>query len=110
MSQAKEGQQQAAKAKREARQAVLRQAEVVACTLAAAGGELASLLGNALHFDGLIIDEVPQLAMCGGTADNGLAVYVLRTAQKSCPCMAACRSRCRIRSHTSSASCGMQPQ
>ena len=31
---------------------------MVACTLAAAGGELASLLGNALHFDGLIIDEV----------------------------------------------------
>ena len=54
----KKGRQNASKAKREARLAVLGQAQVVGCTLSAAGGELASLLGNALHFDGLIIDEV----------------------------------------------------
>ena len=46
------------KAKLEARLAVLAQAEVVGCTLAAAGGELATLLNRSAHFDALIIDEV----------------------------------------------------
>lgn len=66
--QEKKGRQAVVKAKREARLAVLGQAQVVGCTLSAAGGELASLLGNALHFDGLIIDEVgcclPRPCMC----------------------------------------------
>ena len=38
--------------------AMLGQAQIVGCTLSAAGGELASLVGNAMLFDGLIIDEV----------------------------------------------------
>ena len=76
-AQAKGRQQQAAKAKRESRQAVLRQAEVVACTLAAAGGELASLLGNTLHFDGLIIDEVLP---CGGSVvvEFGSSIWLIK--------------------------------
>lgn len=42
---------------REVRQAVLLRAQVVACTLSAAGGELKSLLPPAAKFSALIIDE-----------------------------------------------------
>ena len=40
------------------RGAVLQRAQVVACTLSAAGGELAALLPPDAKFDALIVDEV----------------------------------------------------
>ena len=43
---------------RELRRAVLLRAQVVACTLSAAGGELKDLLPKDARFNALIIDEV----------------------------------------------------
>jgi superfamily I DNA and/or RNA helicase len=44
---------------RAARAAVIKEAEVVVCTLITSGGELLNLvLGEGLRFDALIIDEV----------------------------------------------------
>lgn len=59
----KEGNEAAHKAKRGVRQAVVKSAEVVACTLSSAGGDLLSLLKGAgsepgMLFNAIMIDEV----------------------------------------------------
>lgn len=61
--QVKEGNEAAHKAKRGVRQAVVKSAEVVACTLSSAGGDLLSLLKGAgsepgMLFNAIMIDEV----------------------------------------------------
>ena len=61
--QVKEGTEAAHKAKRGVRQAVVRVAEVVACTLSSAGGDLLSLVKGvgsepAMLFNAIMIDEV----------------------------------------------------
>lgn len=77
--QARAGREQVAQARREVRQAVVRQAEVVACTLSAAGGDLATLLASGPLFDLVVIDEVCLM----GRAGQGL-----------CASMWACTSVC----------------
>lgn len=62
--QVRKGNDQIAQARREVRQAVVRQAEVVACTLSAAGGDLAGLMAGGPLFDMVIVDEVPQPTLC----------------------------------------------
>ena len=47
--------------RREMRAAAVAQAEVVACTLSAAGGDLASLMPPGVGFDALICDEAAQV-------------------------------------------------
>ena len=59
----KEGNEAAHKAKRGVRQAVVRAAEVVACTLSSAGGDLLGLIKGAgadpsMLFNAIMIDEV----------------------------------------------------
>lgn len=59
----KEGNEAAHRAKRGVRQAVVRAAEVVACTLSSAGGDLLSLVKGAgadpsMLFNAIMIDEV----------------------------------------------------
>ena len=61
--QVKEGQEAAHKAKRGVRQAVVRCAEVVACTLSSAGGDLLGLVKGvgsdpSMLFNAIMIDEV----------------------------------------------------
>jgi len=61
--QVKEGNEAAHKAKRGVRQAVVRCAEVVACTLSSAGGDLLSLVKGvgsdpSMLFNAIMIDEV----------------------------------------------------
>jgi len=61
--QIKEGNEAAHKAKRGVRQAVVRCAEVVACTLSSAGGDLLSLVKGvgsdpSMLFNAIMIDEV----------------------------------------------------
>ena len=59
----KEGNEAAHKAKRGVRQAVVKAAEVVACTLSSAGGDLLGLVRGAgsepcMLFNAIMIDEV----------------------------------------------------
>lgn len=59
----KEGNEAAHKAKRGSRQAVVKAAEVVACTLSSAGGDLLGLLKGTgsepgMLFNAIMIDEV----------------------------------------------------
>ena len=56
--QADQGYAETKQASREARLAVLREAEVVVSTLIAAGGDLLSLSAGQPGFDAIIIDEV----------------------------------------------------
>ena len=63
--QADQGYAEAKQASREARLAVLREAEVVVSTLIAAGGDLLSLSAGQPGFDAIIIDEVgPPMQSC----------------------------------------------
>ena len=63
--QADQGYAEAKQASREARLAVLREAEVVVSTLIAAGGDLLSLSAGQPGFDAIIIDEVgPPMQTC----------------------------------------------
>ncbi|KAK9830550.1 hypothetical protein WJX72_012414 [[Myrmecia] bisecta] len=59
-SEYKSGGERVARARREVRQAVVKSAEVVACTLSSAGGDLLSLLKTGPFFNALIIDEAAQ--------------------------------------------------
>lgn len=52
------GNEQASKANKELRKAIVRGSEVVACTLSSAGGDLLTLCKNSTGFQALIIDEV----------------------------------------------------
>ncbi len=49
--------------RREMRAAAVAQAEVVACTLSAAGGDLPTLLPPGVGFDALICDEAAQASL-----------------------------------------------
>ena len=75
---------QTMQARKEVRLAVVRQAEVVACTLSAAGGDLASLTASAPQFDMVIIDEV-RPAHC--------------LASHSRVCLTACSALCASAQH-----------
>jgi len=55
--QVRAGGEQLQRAKRAQRAAAVRGAEVVACTLAAAGGDLLGLVEGGPLFDALVIDE-----------------------------------------------------
>ena len=56
--QMQKGSEHLSRARREVRQAVVRAAEVVACTLSGAGGDLLALSKGSVGFQALIIDEV----------------------------------------------------
>lgn len=80
VSQIKEGGEAARRAKRGVRQGVVRSAEVVACTLSSAGGDLLGLvkgLGSdpSMLFNAIMIDEV----CCFDSADhlNSTFMFVL---------------------------------
>lgn len=80
----KEGGEAAHRAKRGVRQAVVRAAEVVACTLSSAGGDLLSLVKGpgadpSFLFNAIMIDEV----------QNGTHCHCMET----CICMRAVLSR-----------------
>ena len=65
MMQADQGYAEAKQASREARLAVLREAEVVVSTLIAAGGDLLNLSAGQPGFNAIIIDEVgPRMETC----------------------------------------------
>lgn len=55
------GNDQLSRARKEVRQAVVRGAEIVACTLSSAGGDLLTLSKGTAGFQALIIDEVGHL-------------------------------------------------
>lgn len=57
-SQVKAGGEQAQQASRAVRTAVIKEAEVVVCTLSSSGGELLTILAAGPLFDAVIIDEV----------------------------------------------------
>ena len=61
--QVKKGREQITQARKDVRQAVVRQAEVVACTLSAAGGDLPALIAAGPLFDMVVIDEVRPLTL-----------------------------------------------
>ena len=78
--QIKEGNEAAHKAKRGVRQAVVRCAEVVACTLSSAGGDLLSLVKGvgsdpSMLFQAIMIDEVCPIE----TVPSCCETYVLST-------------------------------
>ena len=52
------GREVLARAKRAAKEAAVRHAQVVACTLSSAGGELETLCGSSKPFSTIIVDEV----------------------------------------------------
>ena len=56
--QAKAGPEEVAKARRAVRQAIVDHAEIVACTLSAAGGDLLNLTHTGRPFDAVLTDEV----------------------------------------------------
>ena len=56
--QAVEGTEELAKARKEVRQAIVQNAEIVTCTLSSAGGDLMTLSKGATGFQALIVDEV----------------------------------------------------
>ncbi|KAK9868262.1 hypothetical protein WJX84_007623 [Apatococcus fuscideae] len=57
---AKAGPEEVAKAKRAVRQAIVDHAEIVACTLSAAGGDLLNLTHTGRRFDAVLTDEAAQ--------------------------------------------------
>ena len=65
-SQAKAGPEEVAKARRAVRQAIVDHAEVVACTLSAAGGDLLNLTHTGRPFDAVLTDEVMLCSLIPG--------------------------------------------
>ena len=61
--QVQQGSEQRAKARKEVRQAVVQNAEIVTCTISSAGGDLLTLSKGSVGFQALIIDEVISLSI-----------------------------------------------
>ncbi len=87
--QVKEGNEAAHKAKRGVRQAVVRCAEVVACTLSSAGGDLLNLIKGvgsdpSMLFNAIMIDEVCPTETVPSCCERCVLSSILDVSRQCC--------------------------